>query len=676
MFILFNNVCVVNDTYLRVAKVSFRFLLCCIKRLRTLWVALLLVTGINAQQIKIGGNAMRFDSSAVLEIESQKLGLLLPRINDTAGMVKAQKDGALIYFNNQPAGGLNKGLYVRSGAKWNFLLPYGVTSGTWGVSGNAGTMGNQHFVGTTNNRPLLFKTNNVTRFFIDSTTGYIGLGAAQPAATLDNRGSTLFGVKTLPNFPVSDSLGYSTSTVDSFTMFQIMQTTANIAISLPRPSRKTAGRIIIVSNTGTVPVTVASSAIAVNTALSFIWTGGQWAALGDGVATGNFSVPNKYISPGTLGMMQGAAVNTTAQDNIAIGYNALNTNIAGTRNVALGAASMERIIEPYSNVGIGSFTLALGTTGNRNVAVGYKALYNSRADSLVAIGANSLAENTTGRGNTAVGSRALNTNTIGNGNTAAGTGALGQASAIASFNTVMGYLSGDQLASSYNTAFGSSTLRSLGSGSNYNTAIGFSAGYRDPENSRNTTSSVKNSTGVGPYCQMIYDNTIIIGAEPSSHAVNVGVGVAAPGYKLHVNGIIAATGVILITSDGRLKKNVHSVRHALQKVLALRGISFQWNQEATAKVHLQTDSLTNYGFIAQEVEKVLPLAVVTGTDSFAMKMVDYDAIVPVVAAAIREQQPVLDNLERMQSDATEQIKQIALRLKRVQLRMNEKRTIR
>jgi hypothetical protein len=60
--------------------------------------------------------------------------------------------------------------------------------------------------------------------------------------------------------------------------------------------------------------------------------------------------------------------------------------------------------------------------------------------------------------------------------------------------------------------------------------------------------------------------------------------------------------------DGRLKKNVVPLEHALDRLLALRGVSFEYAQpDATLRppgVHI--------GFIAQEVQPVFPRWVATG----------------------------------------------------------------
>lgn len=86
------------------------------------------------------------------------------------------------------------------------------------------------------------------------------------------------------------------------------------------------------------------------------------------------------------------------------------------------------------------------------------------------------------------------------------------------------------------------------------------------------------------------------------------------------------------SSDARLKKNVRSIipRGGLEKVLNLRGVTYEWRDESKPKGR-------QIGFIAQEVEEQLPEAVHTNS-STGIKSVYYDKIVPVLVEAVEEQQ--------------------------------------
>lgn len=95
-------------------------------------------------------------------------------------------------------------------------------------------------------------------------------------------------------------------------------------------------------------------------------------------------------------------------------------------------------------------------------------------------------------------------------------------------------------------------------------------------------------------------------------------------------------------SDGRLKTNVTPVNQGLDIINQLNPVYFDWDQK-----NPRAQSFGNQhqvGFIAQEVEKVLPEVVNIGEDNY--RSVEYGKIVAVVVAAIQElYQKLLQNDE-------------------------------
>ncbi|MBK9273933.1 MAG: tail fiber domain-containing protein [Flavobacteriales bacterium] len=86
---------------------------------------------------------------------------------------------------------------------------------------------------------------------------------------------------------------------------------------------------------------------------------------------------------------------------------------------------------------------------------------------------------------------------------------------------------------------------------------------------------------------------------------NVGIGTTSPGaFLLLVNGSAAKPGggSWSTSSDLRLKKNVAPLTGSLNTLLGLRGVTFEYKDPAA----IQELPGTRIGFIAQEVEQVLP----------------------------------------------------------------------
>ena len=109
---------------------------------------------------------------------------------------------------------------------------------------------------------------------------------------------------------------------------------------------------------------------------------------------------------------------------------------------------------------------------------------------------------------------------------------------------------------------------------------------------------------------------------------NVGIGTTSPSYMLHVNGSVAGVGAYNALSDIRYKKDVQSLAHSLAKILAIRGVTYKWIDED------KYGSQTQIGVIAQEIEKIVPEVVTTGSDG--VKRVKYTDLIPLVIEAMQE----------------------------------------
>jgi len=89
-------------------------------------------------------------------------------------------------------------------------------------------------------------------------------------------------------------------------------------------------------------------------------------------------------------------------------------------------------------------------------------------------------------------------------------------------------------------------------------------------------------------------------------------------------------------SDARLKKNVEAIAssQALQDILALQPVTYNW-------IDPTQPTTTQLGFIAQQVEQIVPELVTTNT-STTLKAVDYARITPLLVGAAQAQQAQID----------------------------------
>ena len=89
------------------------------------------------------------------------------------------------------------------------------------------------------------------------------------------------------------------------------------------------------------------------------------------------------------------------------------------------------------------------------------------------------------------------------------------------------------------------------------------------------------------------------------------------------------------TSDSTLKTEIEKIESALDVVTQLEGVTYSKKNDP--------DGPRQSGLIAQEVEKVLPGAVVSN-DSTGIRLLSYSQIIPYLIEAIKEQQAELESL--------------------------------
>ena len=100
------------------------------------------------------------------------------------------------------------------------------------------------------------------------------------------------------------------------------------------------------------------------------------------------------------------------------------------------------------------------------------------------------------------------------------------------------------------------------------------------------------------------------------------------------NGDFTATGDVTAFSDINLKENIEVIPNALDKVLQIRGVTYN---------RIDTNRKRQAGVIAQEVEKVLPEVIRTDRDG--VKSVAYGKLVGLLVEAIKELNAEVEQLK-------------------------------
>ncbi len=90
------------------------------------------------------------------------------------------------------------------------------------------------------------------------------------------------------------------------------------------------------------------------------------------------------------------------------------------------------------------------------------------------------------------------------------------------------------------------------------------------------------------------------------------------------------------TSDIRLKTDIEPLV-ATDKLMAMNPVSYAWK--------VDPDGPRSMGFIAQEMQEVMPEAISTGDDDDAMMSMDYGRITPILVSALQDAHRKIEDLE-------------------------------
>ena len=167
--------------------------------------------------------------------------------------------------------------------------------------------------------------------------------------------------------------------------------------------------------------------------------------------------------------------------------------------------------------------------------------------------------------------------------------------------------------------------------------------------------------GIGQYnaagdIEILSDHNIVF-KETDGNAIKAVFGLNGPNftfgqttentsYRVYVNGSIASTAdVTAYASDERLKTNIVEIDNPIEKVKQLRGVTFDWQDDVEEK-GFEPAAKHETGVIAQEIQKVIPDAVVPAPFDPDYLTVKHEKIVPLLIEAIKEQQKEIEELKQ------------------------------
>jgi len=410
--------------------------------------------------------------------------------------------------------------------------------------------------------------------------------------------------------------------------------------------------------------------------------------LGDAAVTDVRTSGNLTVNGITVGKGKSTLINSSNTTNTAFGRETLSSNVSsgtitGTNNTSIGYQTLRDNTSGSFNTANGSNALKSNITGNSNTAIGYRTLSaNTSGNDNTASGANALKSNTEGVYNTAYGSSTLLSNSTGSGNTAIGYFTL--AFNTGNNNTANGNRAlQDNTTGSNNTAIGTEAGRYIADGSTDNTTSDYSVYLGS--NTKASADNAQNETVIGYNAIGAGSNTIQLGNTSVTNVKTSGT-VSAGGFT--TTGVILASGTVsagglltwgdfygtnivasgkvtaasyITTSDLRLKSNIAPLANSLATVMQLNPVHYMKKGSLASTAYTREEN----GFIAQEIQKILPFVVTEGKDENKLLSVDYNSFIPVLTKAIQEQQRQIEDQNAKIAAQQKQIEELIKLMKEI-----------
>lgn len=451
-------------------------------------------------------------------------------------------------------------------------------------------------------------------------------------------------------------------------------------------------------------------------ALTAITSGGQNVGIGES-ALGSTTTGNLNVAVGSGAKDQ----NHTGIENVAVGFWADRIDTSGSYNTAIGSkahyfnynrshivavgdsalyqngvtVSAANTLNGLRNTAVGSAALRFNNDGYNNTGIGYNALRSPNSGiSNTAVGNNALVKSG-GTGNSGLGDSALYTNLSGSYNSALGynadvsvsnltnaTAIGAQALASQSNTVVLGSIAGlNGATTTVNVGIGETTpnarlhvTRNGASGGTYNVNSSMiiednASSYitlSNPNASENGILSGNASTSIKGGIIFRADSSIQIRAGGNTTRMTVdnngfvGIGTTIPNYQLELSTNSAGkpgTSTWTISSDSRLKTIDGKYTKGLAEILKLNTIRYHY-APGNAR-NLPADE-QEYGFTAQEVQKVFPEAVKTGKDGYLS--LDLHPVFISYVNAIKEQQQQIEDLKKKNEQLEKDMQAIKAKL--------------
>lgn len=507
-------------------------------------------------------------------------------------------------------------------------------------------LSNGGFVSLAGYSDTLWRKSGNTIF--NTNTGFVGVGITNPPGKLVVQGDANTP-DSIPLFEVKDRNGH--------TVFVVYPDSAHFYLG--DDGSKT--------NKGTFAVSGRNTAKQLTN--NFLWVTPDSTRVYTGSQTDGFGVSdlgsggsNSYmqLTPYNYLIGHNAGENIIGSYNLLLGYQSGRTLGVGSSNICIGYQSGYYGYDFMSeNIFLGNYS-GYRTNAPSNIFIGKNAGYNNKRgyenifignnagysclgyDSVpfftyhannVIVGNNAGKSLATVTGNTILGSGACENSTNSSTSTVVGCNAVKDGNLVNS--TVIGYFAGASASGSDNIYIGESCGR-FNSGFN-NVFIGNNV-YTYATGQLSQKFILRSGLNTFPLMfGDFYYNRLVINGDSSHNTSSL---------NFFVNGTAGGNFAWVNISDKNFKTNILPISNPVDKIMLLNGVTFNWTEKSWG-------DKPQIGFIAQDVEKVLPEVVIKNGDNYGMQ---YAPITALLVEGIKAQQKRIDELEKELQELKEMLR--------------------
>lgn len=354
-------------------------------------IVLLIHAAFVMAQVAINDNGSSPATSAMLDVQSQTKGMLIPRMTaNQRDAINNPEQGLMVFVTD------DNNFYYFKKDSW---IKVGKGAAGWTKNGNYIATNDSVAIGTNAPEAPL----EVHGFILQRGTGrsvFIGDSAGLKNDTSADNYNIGLGYQTL----TYNTTGKYNVAIGNYSLFSNGIGSNNVGIGVSAltmnedvDNNTAVGRLALATNiSGTKNTSAGFSSLCLNI------TGNNNTAAGDSALYSNNSNDNTALGAGAL-----TKNGSSGGYNTAMGYHALWQNTTGDYNTAIGSMTLENNTTGMENTAFGDWSLKNNESGSDNTAVGNEALMNLLSgNNNTAIGNQAGHQLTNGTGNVFIGNKA------------------------------------------------------------------------------------------------------------------------------------------------------------------------------------------------------------------------------------------------------------------------------